>query len=247
MVAHPCQVPAEGSVLNLLSGEVASVVEVGDGCFPLGPLTAEVTAASAEWAPSPAYVRVVQGDRDAPRSASPTGRRGREQPAPAELALLGVFVPNRALARPRFVDLAVLQRLDPPGRALRLSAVFLALRRLALIQGDEKSRAQLLFKALIVWNSNVITYGLGRLGIDCGGPVRRLEPDPPPPDFQMDAARPAGMGSRGFFLTAPSHSYTEILDRLLAHRRAAAHPLGGLLMLSESAALCADGAAPLFK
>jgi hypothetical protein len=41
------------------------------------------------------------------------------------------------------------------GNALLLVAVIAS-----LIQGDEKSGAQLLFKALIVWNSNVITYGL---------------------------------------------------------------------------------------
>ena len=43
------QVPAEGSALNLLSGEVASVVQVGNRLrVRIGPLTAEVTAASAE-------------------------------------------------------------------------------------------------------------------------------------------------------------------------------------------------------
>jgi hypothetical protein len=66
------------------------------------------------------------------------------------------------------------------GNALLLLAVIAS-----LIQGDEKSGAQLLFKALIVWNSNVITYGLWYWEFDRGGPVRRLEPDPPPPDFQF--------------------------------------------------------------
>jgi molybdopterin-binding protein len=42
-------VPAEGSALNLLSGEVVSVVQVGNRMrVRIGPLTAEVTAASAE-------------------------------------------------------------------------------------------------------------------------------------------------------------------------------------------------------
>jgi molybdopterin-binding protein len=54
VVVHPWdvslgQVPAEGSALNLLSGEVASVVQVGNRLrVRIGPLTAEVTAASAE-------------------------------------------------------------------------------------------------------------------------------------------------------------------------------------------------------
>jgi molybdate transport system ATP-binding protein len=54
VVVHPWdvslgQVPAEGSALNLLSGEVASIVQVGNRMrVRIGPLTAEVTTASAE-------------------------------------------------------------------------------------------------------------------------------------------------------------------------------------------------------
>jgi hypothetical protein len=57
------------------------------------------------------------------------------------------------------------------GNALLLLAVIAS-----LIQGDEKSGAQLLFKALIVWNSNVITYGLWYWEFDRGGPVLQIEP-----------------------------------------------------------------------
>jgi hypothetical protein len=35
------------------------------------------------------------------------------------------------------------------------------------------------------WGTNVIAYGLWFWGFDRGGPVRRREPDPPPPDFQF--------------------------------------------------------------
>jgi hypothetical protein len=55
----------------------------------------------------------------------------------------------------------------------------------SLIQGSEKSGAQLLFKAITVWGTNVITYGLWFWEIDRGGPVRRFRPNPPPPDFQF--------------------------------------------------------------
>jgi len=69
-----------------------------------------------------------------------------------------------ALRRPR-------QRLEQQGRRRMVALALLGLISLgnalllvaviaSLIQGDEKSGAQLLFKALIVWNSNVITYGL---------------------------------------------------------------------------------------
>ena len=54
VVVHPWdvslgQVQVEGSALNLLSGEVASIVQVGNRMrVRIGPLTAEVTTASAE-------------------------------------------------------------------------------------------------------------------------------------------------------------------------------------------------------
>jgi uncharacterized membrane protein len=53
----------------------------------------------------------------------------------------------------------------------------------SLIGGDESSGGQLLFKALTVWTTNAITFGLWFWHIDRGGPARRLEPNPPPPDF----------------------------------------------------------------
>jgi hypothetical protein len=118
------------------------------------------------------------------------------------------------------------------GNALLLLAVIAS-----LIQGDEKSGAQLLFKALIVWNSNVITYGLWYWEFDRGGPVRRLEPDPPPPDFQfpqMDNPRLAQPGWQAEVLDYMYVSYTNSIafsptDVLPLTRWAK------LLMLSESA------------
>jgi hypothetical protein len=55
----------------------------------------------------------------------------------------------------------------------------------SLIRGDEKSGAQLLLKALTVWSTNVVAFGLWYWALDRGGPVRRLERNPPPPDFQF--------------------------------------------------------------
>ena len=106
-------------------------------------------------------------------------------PAGPELVLLLPL----ALRRPR-------QRLEQRGRRRTVALALLGLISLgnallllaviaSLIQGDEKSGAQLLLKALIVLNSNVITYGLWYWEFDRGGPVRRLDPDPPPPDFQF--------------------------------------------------------------
>jgi hypothetical protein len=55
----------------------------------------------------------------------------------------------------------------------------------SLVRGDEKSGGQLLLKAAVVWGTNTITYGLWFWTVDRGGPVRRLQADPPPPDFQF--------------------------------------------------------------
>jgi hypothetical protein len=55
----------------------------------------------------------------------------------------------------------------------------------SLVRGDEKSGAQLLLKALTVWGTNVVAFGLWYWAFDRGGPVTRVGPDRPQPDFQF--------------------------------------------------------------
>ena len=55
----------------------------------------------------------------------------------------------------------------------------------SLTTGQEKSGGELLLKALAIWATNVIVFGLWFWGLDQGGPVRRIQPNPPPPDFQF--------------------------------------------------------------
>ena len=55
----------------------------------------------------------------------------------------------------------------------------------SLIRGDENSGAQLLLKAVTVWTTNVIAFGLWYWAFDRGGPVRRLGPTRRRPDFQF--------------------------------------------------------------
>jgi hypothetical protein len=55
----------------------------------------------------------------------------------------------------------------------------------SLVSGKETSGAQLLLKAVTVWATNIVAFGLAYWAFDRGGPVRRLEPNPPPPDFQF--------------------------------------------------------------
>jgi len=100
-----------------------------------------------------------------------------------------VLVAALAWSRPR-------RRLEQAGHrrmvALVLVGVISAVNALLLValmgsilQGDETSGAELLLKAAAVWTTNVIVFGLWFWGFDRGGPVRRLQPDPPPPDFQF--------------------------------------------------------------
>jgi hypothetical protein len=106
-------------------------------------------------------------------------------PVAPELALL---VPL-AWARPR-------RRLEQLGLRRSASLVLLGVVSLAnafllvsvvasLVRGDERSGGQLLLKAIAVWGTNVVAFGLWYWAFDRGGPVRRLRPNPPPPDFQF--------------------------------------------------------------
>jgi hypothetical protein len=107
----------------------------------------------------------------------------------------------------------------------------------SLVQGDEKSGGQLLLKAVTVWGTNVIAFGLWYWGIDRGGPIRRLQPDPPPPDFQfpqLENPQLAEPGWRPHLVDYVYVSFTNSIafsptDSMPLSRRAK------LLMLAESA------------
>jgi hypothetical protein len=64
-----------------------------------------------------------------------------------------------------------------------MTALLLLVVIVSIMRGHEPSGGQLLFKSLTVWATNTITFGLWFWSIDRGGPARRLESNPPPPDF----------------------------------------------------------------
>jgi hypothetical protein len=107
----------------------------------------------------------------------------------------------------------------------------------SLVNGDEKSGGELLFKAVTVWATNVIAFGLWYWALDRGGPVRRLEPDPPPPDFQFPQLENPQLAAPGWrprlvdyvyvsFTNAAAFSPTDAMPLTLRVK---------LLMLTESA------------
>ena len=106
----------------------------------------------------------------------------------------------------------------------------------SLVSGHEKSGAHLLLKGATVWTTNVIIFGLWFWLFDRGGPARRMQADPPPPDFQfpqMENPELAAPGWRPHFIDYMYVSYTNSI----AFSPTDAMPLdrwAKLLMLCES-------------
>ena len=106
----------------------------------------------------------------------------------------------------------------------------------SLVEGQEKSGAQLLLKAVTVWATNVITYGLWFWAFDRGGPATRVGADPPLPDFLFPQMQSQEL--------APPHWTPELTDYMyvsftnsIAFSPTDTLPLtrwAKLLMLSES-------------
>jgi hypothetical protein len=114
-------------------------------------------------------------------------------PAAPELALLVPLAwerPRRQLEQlglRRTVSLALLGIVSLANAVLLVSVVA------SLVRGDERSGGQLLLKAVTVWGTNVVAFGLWYWTFDRGGPVRRLRPNPRPPDFQFPQMENPGL------------------------------------------------------
>jgi len=107
----------------------------------------------------------------------------------------------------------------------------------SLVRGEEASGAQLLLKAVTVWTTNVIAFGLWFWAFDRGGPVRRLRPDPPPPDFQFPQMENPQLAAPGWMPELVDYVYVSFTNSI-AFSPTDAMPLSRrakLLMLTESA------------
>jgi hypothetical protein len=158
-------------------------------------------------------------------------------PVAAELVLL---VPL-AWGAPR-------RRLEQIGRrrtvALGLIAVvglsnglMLAALLVELVAGSQTSGVELLLNGAAIWGTNVITFGLSFWFLDRGGPARRLEPDPPFPDFQFPQYENPELAGPGWHPRLFDYLYVSFTNSF-AFSPTDAMPLtrlAKLLMLIESA------------
>jgi len=107
----------------------------------------------------------------------------------------------------------------------------------SLVQGNERSGSQLLLKAIVVWTTNVTAFGLWYWEFDRGGPVRRLQPDPPLPDFQFPQLENPDLAPPGWQPRLVDYLYVSFTNSI-AFSPTDAMPLSRwakVMMLSESA------------
>ncbi len=68
----------------------------------------------------------------------------------------------------------------------------------ALVNAEQKTGGELLFEGVAIWSTNVVAFGLLFWEIDRGGPVRRLRPVAPPPDFQFPQLENPSLAAPGW-------------------------------------------------
>lgn len=106
----------------------------------------------------------------------------------------------------------------------------------SLISGQERSGGELLLKGVTIWGTNVIAFGLWFWGLDGGGPIRRREADPTPPDFQFPQLENPQLAPPGWHPHLVDYVYLSFTNSI-AFSPTDAMPLSRwakLLMLSES-------------
>jgi uncharacterized membrane protein len=107
----------------------------------------------------------------------------------------------------------------------------------SLVNGNETSGGQLLLKGTTIWGTNVIAYGLWFWAFDRGGPVRRGQPNPAPPDFQFPQMENPELAEPGWYPRLFDYIYVSFTNSI-AFSPTDAMPLtrrAKMLMLSESA------------
>ena len=156
---------------------------------------------------------------------------------PPELALLVPLTWNRPRHRLEQLGLRRTVALTLLGVISLTNALLLLALIGSLIRGKETSGAQLLLKAVTVWGTNVIAFGLWFWAFDRGGPVSRLQRDAPAPDFQFPQMENPQLAEPGWFPELVDYIYVSFTNSI-AFSPTDAMPLTRrtkLLMLAESA------------
>jgi hypothetical protein len=108
----------------------------------------------------------------------------------------------------------------------------------SLLMGHEDNGAALIYKGVTIWTTNMIAFGLWYWVFDRGGPVRRREPDPPPPDFQFPQMENPELAAPGWHPRLFDYIYVSYTNSI-AFSPTDAMPLtrpAKVLMLVQSAA-----------
>jgi hypothetical protein len=134
------------------------------------------------------------------------------------------------LGRRRTVALALLGVVSIANAVLLLAVIA------SLVRGQERSGAQLLLKAITVWTTNTIAFGLWYWAFDRGGPARRVAADPPPADFQFPQMENPDLAAPGWQPELVDYLYVSFTNSI-AFSPTDAMPLSRrakLLMLTEA-------------
>ena len=116
------------------------------------------------------------------------------------------------------------------------NALMLGALIISILTGHEDSGPQLLLKGAAIWGTNVITFGLWFWAFDRGGPARRVEANPPLPDFQFPQYENPQLAPRGWYPQLLDYIYVSFTNSI-AFSPTDAMPLTHLakfLMLLES-------------
>ena len=125
---------------------------------------------------------------------------------------------------------------DAVGRHQRLERLLLIALIGSLIRGEQSSAGELLMEGGAIWATNVIAFGLWYWAFDRGGPVRRFEPDPPPPDFQFPQMENPQLAAPGWYPELFDYLYVSFTNAV-AFSPTDAMPLSRLakrMMLAEA-------------
>jgi Protein of unknown function (DUF1345) len=82
----------------------------------------------------------------------------------------------------------------------------------SIVYGHEHSGGELLMKAAVIWTTNVTVFGLWFWALDRGGPQRRIQPDPPPPDFQFPQMENPSLAEPGWFPRLEDYIYVSFTN-----------------------------------